>query len=664
MDITRYIDFNTEIDPTVLQDVETRLRAVLKQKWESLDTSPSSVFGNLFITPAARVVAMIEQSTDCILADLNLENAINGVVCDCDFIQTFLKGLGVSSLQEVNTTGMVRFHFINLPDYVKYGDTAIEFDQGELLLFSDLYVFNFIAGNNPTIRVYGPNANIDIDKQNNVYKLSKADATLSPDYPDNTETVNYFVDLPVYGPATAEVLTGSLGKIDENFGVPIDNIPLTTKYIRQVEMLHDVTPLQLPSTLDELIDLTRKILPAASLSTRANAMSYITHRFPSLKGASMVLAQDKPEMQRSENTINNPLVDLYIKGPHTIECVEYFSVNEKDYENSPETLSNLGTFQHIPLVITSVIPVVDRDQQVDQTYSTYVGRNASNLIQCEGLRSSSTLLAAAGDSVDQSYDAVILKGTDKDQNIQNYKLTLDGVGDAVHLSIEKLVETDIPNSVELVALQNTNTGSLYNTTVSQGATLRFTKQMTGIEKFNTENLQYTYLGTDSPKYVKITYLYDPVAEAVIKYIKGPSCAPAFDLKVCPFITANVRELKIEYRKTAGKFFDRQKAITELYNFITSLTYPTIYDDAYIGDIMITCGASGIYSITAEVDYQISGATGGYTSEEVVCETKSLSLESLDDKDIKNYYGIGPRNINYIIPNRENIVLVERNTVHA
>ena len=136
MDITKYADFTNEIDPKILQDVESRLRILLAQKWSQLDTSPSCVFGNLFVTPAARVVAMIEQATNCILSDLNLENALNGVVCDCDFIQTFLKGLGLSTLQEANTTAMVRINFTQEPE----PDSYFSFDQGELMLFDDTYI--------------------------------------------------------------------------------------------------------------------------------------------------------------------------------------------------------------------------------------------------------------------------------------------------------------------------------------------------------------------------------------------------------------------------------------------------------------------------------------------------------------------------------------------
>ena len=166
MDITSYTDFNTEIDVGLLQDVESRLRMVLKKRWPELDTAPGSVFGDLFITPASRVVALIEQSTSCILSDLNLENALNGVVCDCDFIQTFLKGLGVTSLTDVNTTGMVRIHFTKDQEYT--------FDQGELLLFDDSYVFGFLPGDISQITIQQTNESTSTSgKVNNKKDLAR-----------------------------------------------------------------------------------------------------------------------------------------------------------------------------------------------------------------------------------------------------------------------------------------------------------------------------------------------------------------------------------------------------------------------------------------------------------------------------------------------------------
>jgi hypothetical protein len=637
MDITSYADFTTEIDPTILQDVESRLRAVLKQKWPQLDTSPSCVFGNLFITPAARVVAMIEQATNCILSDLNLENALNGVVCDCDFIQTFLKGLGVSSLQEVNTTGMIRLNFTNdLPADIKTGQACITFDQGELVLFENTYVFSFIAGNSPTIKIYGPNADINISKENNIYKLSKGEVTETD---NGFETLSYFVDIPVYGPAPAEVNAGSLGKIDENFGDPLEDDKKLIEYISSVVLVHDITPLQLPTTLEELIELTRTILPAASLTTRANSISYITHRFPSLKGVSMVLQQDVPEMQRSTTSITNPLVDLYIKGPHTIECTEYF------------TEGNIGLLQHIPLVITDVTT----------TDSESTTSHDSDVIKCEGLRNERTevRLLIDDEGGNTTYNTIKLY----DASGTPYYITLQGGAGSEHLSIS----TELPDDATITdenTIQNADTGGVYSINVATPTAIKFTKQTTGIDIFNTEALTYTWIGNSlgDNTLIKITYLYDPVAEAVIKHIKGPTCKPAFDLKVCPFITAHVKELKIKYRKTAGKFFDRQKAIVEINDFLSGLTYPTIYDDAYLGDIMMACGASGIDSISVDVDYQLSGATGGYTENQILCNTKSLYVSSVAS-ELKNYYGIGVRNINYVIPNRENIKLEERNTAN-
>ena len=665
MDITKYADFTNEIDPKILQDVESRLRILLKQKWPQLDTSPSCVFGNLFVTPAARVVAMIEQATNCILSDLNLENALNGVVCDCDFIQTFLKGLGLSTLQEANTTAMVRINFIQEPE----PDSYFSFDQGELMLFDDTYIFSFIPGNDPTIKIYPTDynySNKSLNKVNNEYKLSRGSTTLTSGNVVNTSS--YFVDLPVYGPGVANLPQGSLAKIDENFGneasykLIVDNNIETTDteplfdLISSVELLHDVTPLQLPTTLEELITLTRKVLPAASLTTRANSISYMTHRFPSLRGVSMVLSGDK-ELQRVETgneTLN--LVDLYVKGPHTISCTEHFVVKE-DTSSPTGYSAPINKFQHIPLIITDV--------SVANISNTEV--STSDAIKSNGLTSTDYMMKVSASGESNPLDAFYLLGKD---NTTKYIITLNGAIGEEHLTITPATESE--DGLVLKTIKNSDTGATYSTEIvsapsdSSSATIQFTKVVTGLDIFNTDNQTFeliaTELLTSESKFVTVTYLYDPVAEAVIKHINGPTCKPAFNIIVRPFVTANVKKLEITYRKTAGRFFDRQKAIEEIYDFISSLTYPTIYDDAYLGDIMMACGASGIDNINVDVDYQMSGATGGYDPKQIVENSDSLDVNDLKS-GIKDYFGIGVRNINYIIPNRDNIQLIERNTAH-
>ena len=655
MDITSYTDFNTEIDVGLLQDVESRLRMVLKKRWPELDTAPGSVFGDLFITPASRVVALIEQSTSCILSDLNLENALNGVVCDCDFIQTFLKGLGVTSLTDVNTTGMVRIHFTKDQEYT--------FDQGELLLFDDSYVFGFLPGDISQITIQQTNESTSTSgKVNNKYKLSID--TVEQDS-NNIYTANgFYVDLPIYGPATASLTAGALGKIDEDFGKPIGGKKLTDEYISSVELLHDIEPLQLPTTLEELINLTRTITPAASLTTRANSISYLSHRFPSLKGVSMVLNTD-PEMQRTSSSditssIKAPVVDLYIKGPHTLECTEYFTY---DTLSGGETF-NIGSLQHIPLVINEI------ELPGGLFYS-------DNELICNGLRTQGTQVTFSLDEENPNQEiptTLYIKGNEP-ENQKVYAITLNGSTASEYLTIKQLTEEEaqgVDSNSIISALNNTDTGAEYTingVTNASGAAIRIVKVLTGLDRFNTDDLTYTLYSVDTHPdkgFIKITYLYDPIAEAVIKHINGPACKPAFNIIVRPFITANVKKLEITYRKTAGKFFDRQKAIDTIYQFITSLTYPTIYDDAYIGDILMSCGASGIDKIDADVTYQISGALGGYNPNQIDQSAKSLSVDKIPDIPgaMKLYYGLGVRNVNYIIPNRENIILVERSTAHV
>lgn len=660
MDLTSYADFNTELDPTLLQEVENRLRMVLKQRWPQLDTSPSSVFGNLFITPAARVVAMIEQATNCILSDLNLENALNGVVCDCDFIVTFLKGLGVTALTDVNTTGMVRIHFTQNKEYT--------FDQGELILFDDTYVFSFISGNTPSITVKAStDDSTTADKVNNTYKLSIESAT--PDGEGKYKPDSWYVDLPVYGPASASLTAGSLGKIDEDFGKPIEGNKLTENYISSVELLHDINPLQLPTTLEELITLVRTITPAASLTTRANSISYMAHRFPLLKGVSMVLNSDK-EMQRTtteELSTKAPVVDLYVKGPHTLECTEYFI-----FDSGVSASTKPLTLQHIPLIVKSIT-----EKQIVNTEPVETLYEEDN-IKANELRTEQTKVSMLFDNdnfttkVGSSTSGTSVSPSNviyiKDDLGNVYAITLNGGTGSEHLTITQIPDASGTEEPIVTSMSNYDTGSEYTIEGTQETAIRFTKVLTGLDKFNTDGITYTLnISEDytNNRAIAVTYLYDPIAEAVVKHINGPSCKPAFNIVVRPFITGQVKNLTVTYRKTAGRFFDRQKAIEDIYNFISSLTYPTIYDDAYIGDILMSCGASGVDKITADVRFQISGACGGYTPNTIYQDATSLSLEELESEpgDMSSYYGLGVRNVNYIIPNRDNIVLIERSTAH-
>lgn len=595
IDLTQYKDFTTELDAKVVADVEGRLRTVLKAMWPDLDTTPSSVFGSLVLTPAARCVALFEQTANCVLSDINLTNALNGIVCDCDFVTEYLEGMGIASLSDVNCTGMARFYYnAEKPADADY----YTFDTGQILLFNNTYVFSIYTASNMPIKIYPPSYEGALDTVNNEYKLSICgiDSTNAPN--------EFFVDIPIYGPAAAAVSEGDEAAIDQDFP--------NFDQIRSVESVTDIEPFEAPTSLAELIEFTRNIQPTANLTTKGNVTSYVFHKFPQTVAVSPVIGGDSPEMIRDlQNTalVNQPYMDIYVKS--TVEPLE------------------VGEY-----VLCDVTP---------------------RIIQ-----------------------GTVYKGKISNQHV-----------------ITRITGIGVPGSDDRIQFVNSNTGARYAIKPSQVVASNF--QYWGSPASNPE--RYTLeeqfrlifhdssIAEDSPvkpevfdvveeqngqnvvvgqqAWVVVYYNFDPMVEALNKTVKGPSCCPAVSTVVKPFVTAEVDNLTITYRKTPGKFFDRQTAIENIYDFVNSLAFPDKYDDAYIGDIIIANGGAGIIDITASVDVCASVAKGmfdtNYAPMHRTLDTLSLDTDSSDIQQFYKTYGIGYKNINYIL-DRENIVLNEQPSI--
>lgn len=592
MDITDYINFESEIDSDRLFDVEQRIRLLMREKWPELDTTPSSPFGNLVLTPIARVITLFEQSADCILGDLNLENALNSIVCDCSFVESFLKGLGLTSLTEINTTATIRLTFNSNQIY--------NFDQSYPLLFNNEFVFNFIAGkSNPTIQIKKWSstgvdssktsinttklAELKTDRNNNIYQLSAAEL-----YYDNqsTQPNQFFVDIPIYGPATASITAGTDAALDEN-------MPNITNII-SAQIIEDVEPLTLPTTIAELAKLCQSIQPSSNLTTRAGVSSYVFNKFPKTIGVSGVISGDD-EMKR--NTVESPFetvspyLDIYVKGSRDLyTCTEIIPSDHflRLEQSTVQVVSPWWHFQHIPIQFTG-ITCMDGTEELESADETQITTTAlMNNIQTD---------------------------TVKDLN---------------------LTENECYFLLPLHPIQVSDTS-----TSPQG--------------------KY---------YLKVSYLYDPLMEAVQKTIESPACCPVINTLTRPFYPFIFKSFTISYRKETGKFFDRQAAVDDIYNFINSLTYPLIYDDAYISDIMISNGASGVDNISADISVSADAAeqyVNNPTKATTVLKclySKSISSQSGDisaipsSEPIKALFGLGNRNVQYILK-RENINLIEK-----
>ena len=656
MDITDYINFQTDIDTDKLADVEQRIRLLLREQWPDLSTTPSSVFGNLFITPAARVIAMFEQASDCVLSDLNLENALNSIVCDCTFIENFLKGLGLNSLYDVNTTSMVR---MTINGFGPQNDQAsISFDQGYSLLFGEQYIFHFIPSSSSSIVIQRPGDGVFSDHLNNIYTASVNGINYNN---ESTVANSWFVDIPVYGPSTANIASLSEASVDENFPI-LDNVV-------SIQILEDITPLELPTTIQELAEFCLRVWPSANLTTKYGAISYIYHKYPKTLGASVVTTSDFPEMKRNVDSnfqVQLPYVDIYIKNaPTPLQCTEFIQANTPVTSESSSGTTTYKSYvmnlQHIPLMFRSITPLTSGGNVTGDPIATVnTSTTANQYVYCPQFFSTSDPAIAAATNI------AILANNDA---TQYYTATVTEDNNIPTITLSELENP--PEGLYQNNIIKTSTNQYYRITVSYtedpetGASIpvpNLSPVSDTPEALYNSNLTYQLTGlpentnTNSGGWFAITYDYDPLAEAVAKTVQGPSCAPALNMLVRPFFVCYVNSINITYRKNSGMFFDRQAVIDELYTFINSMTYPITYDSAYISDILITNGASSLVSITASTTFMTTPALNSASSN-MYYNSDTLEYPS-NDTPIVSSYGLGPKNIGYIC-DRANINLIEK-----
>jgi hypothetical protein len=599
-DLISKIDINAEVNPEDIQDAMYRIRGFMLREWPDLDTSPSSPFGNLVLQPLSKCLVIVEQTLDCVLSDVQLENALNGIVCDCEFIQAFLKGLGVTTLAEANCTGWARWKFVQDP-VTTNGTKTI--DRGVNMSFAG-NIFHIYAPYESPINLIDSNAPIDTANkfQNNARVFNSADqwatsnlqSNPSGQEPQNIEIQipnEWYVDLPIYGPSTASLSAGTLAEIDQD--LPYFSI------VRSVELLDTITPFEVPTDLDSLIKLVRTIQPSANITTRGNATSYVLQKFPLSVGVSPVLPGDIEMSTRATdpNNTNNyniylaPFMDLYVKSLTT----------------PPET-QNL------------VVPILCKlDSQGNLQFS-----GTNNLFY-------------------PGHELLTIGNLYYEQETEPITILENG-------DLKKLSEfiTCTPNTDALS----------YNIQLN-GLKAEYL-QFPSDTNFPLENGAWpSNLGKNDVFYFRIDVGYDKLPLVVSNAIQSPDVSPALNVMVRPFVTCTVEYLNVTYRKDTGKFFDRQQAISQIYALLNSLTYPTQYSDAYIGDIMMSNGAAGITDVETQaiVRYQVAAVKDSRIrfDDAVTVNTLNVAKMLASNNNLKNF---GVRNVQYIVP-REAIVLIEK-----
>ncbi|NDB65854.1 MAG: hypothetical protein EB168_09330 [Euryarchaeota archaeon] len=144
----------------------------------------------------------------------------------------------------------------------------------------------------------------------------------------------------------------------------------------------------------------------------------------------------------------------------------------------------------------------------------------------------------------------------------------------------------------------------------------------------------------------VNFLQDPTYTVVDALISDDGVKPVNTSVIAKnFVTCLVNELRIRYRRKAGQFLDEAKAREDIVRYVNSLTYPEVYEEHVIAEIVLYRGAHGVQKVLQDGVIYPSLAHVYHTRDGEVTVEQVNTDTLLPDSSVA---GLGPRNINYIL----------------
>ena len=693
--LSDYLPEFDEIPSAKIQEVSNRLRQILLVQQPELDTNPNSVVGNLIVGPLAQMIAAFEMAADCLFSDLDLQNVIDGNVCNCDFVKSYLENFGVTEEVDYPVITTLQLIFNTNKDYT--------IDAGSYFLFNDEFLFRPLAPFDGPILIkrsgHSSNAGTDYAIGNgNIYELKQVAEGA------------YAITLPAVGPAASNITTGSTATTD-----------VIIPELVSVTTLVNVEPTIITS-IHTLAEIARKTFASGYLTNRSGTISYITRHFPNITNVSAVVSGDAEIKRDKKNPlgISQGMVDLYVKSESVLP--EYTQQLFLSYNQDTDSWIGRFNYLEIPLRLTGVtspdgefsVPSSDID----------IMRYADNP-RLPGLSSGFTFYETLGFSIQNSTELMNnltvvngdvfnpmpgiestpigipspqwLNGRITTQNGYNYNLKYAGIYNGgyfneyvtrkptvdftqfVTIDSDLYIHAQISDAVSGLA----NLNAYFKVTVVNEAHLDFEKSdwsvskiFSGLDVWLETEVGLNGLGFTDPAIqaemmslpeaktytfntyksthalFNVTYNYDPAVRQVHEIVNSEELRPAIDVGVFAFKPCEVTGFNVNYRRKSGLYVDRQTARDEILEYINSATYPDCFETSAIADIMAYAGASGIKSVNTIGTYKASLANYwvkdnlGNDIEEIFPETVNDLREGYDLS--VDYVNIGDRNTQYIL----------------
>ena len=625
-----------------------KLIAYLTGWWPDLDTRPGSVSGDLMVTPLAVLIAASDIAIGNIMGDLDLANVAAGNVSNSQFVQAYLATFGAVANTAVVSTGVVCLTFNANQTYA--------FSSASQLQFGGL-TFSFNINEGDPVIIY------------------PAGTQGQPRVLTRINQGQYAVYFPVFGVNGSSVTDGTAGTSS-----------IIIPQLISITAAGDFDPGQPADNVVTLAQKAGTTFYSATLTTRSGANAFLARQFPNLLGSSVVVTGDAEMLRDAQNPLGiyTGEVDVFVKSQAAYATGQ--QVVTLTYNNSQQGWNGLLNLPVIPSFFDlggSVFSVGNfgNKQSINTLYSTSNDADYNNVGISFSSKENLGLLVAA---------------TMPPQNVQNQSITLqtNGPGTTGALIVDGVYDGYIFDaqatramSITFVSASTTVVnGVTYATALAQatdqvlqksiamtfignatsGATAGVAQQDYNYSTFfNGLSISIAVNGTFIPanligqKYnfsfsgrtgdFVVSYQYDPSLVSVEGAITNTDNTPVgVDLLTRSFLPCHITTFIVNYRAPFGATVNTVAAQQAIFNYVNSITYPDVYEDSTISQIMLSYGATGVLGVTkvgtaypSLGSYFVSAADGTQVAVPRLLTT-DLNIQA-------NTWGVGARNINYILP---------------
>jgi hypothetical protein len=655
--ITDYLPAIDEIGEDTLADARQRILDYLhtKEEFKTVDMRPNSVFGDLVLSPLSHILAAFETGTSRMFSDLDLSNVAAGTIYNCDFVKKYLDNFGQGQVYEYPSTGVVQLQFSSPdPKLVDAGSKFLfEGDNGIDYIYEMIGIVDYLSLQSP----YG-----DIDLNNpNEKRLIRVSEN------------RYVVNVPVSGPAGVGVNDGT------NAATDIAHSDLISS-----KALGDFDRGTLPENIMELALKVQKTFYSSTLNNRTGAVSFLLQTFPELRGVSPVITGDVEMIRDKENVlgVKEGKMDLYFKSRSR------YLVNEQEikltYNTDMDQWMGSLDFLEPPVWIdeirrtnslekSNIIDIYGRSidsercPELSCAYSKFedIGFSVEDNVTTDDSNPENFINGVLNEYVDgqlitytlqgQYYGNVYSKDFERNLKLHFYEVFED-TDEATKLRAF-LSDDEFSESCEVIFIESSfaGRGIIENTE-------DWSKLLNGLDlkiEHNSDPFSAIMLALVGKKIdIKVVgrggsfvikYRYDPNHSLVDKIIGDTDVAPVnVDVVAKNFLTCYVYELIIDYRKQEGQNVDLIKAKEEIVNYVNKLTYPHVYEEYIIAEILLFYGAEGVQKIRQNGQFFKSLANKYEILEDGETVTADINHPYTSDLQAPETPGLGVRNINYIL----------------